>query len=275
MIAGLAAILTRRRLIVVHEMAGPYRQPRGRFTAFLANWLREVTCRYASCHVGVTEACLDSKGLPADASRAVIYNAVDRDLETETRETVSANRDVFTLLYVGRVIAAKGVFVLEAALEQFEVDSSELSVAVVGVGEDEQALRERVGRWRHVRVTFTGALRGEELARVYRNSRVIVFPSSTHPEGMGLVIAEAFAFGKPVVASDQPTIKEVLGDAGLTFRLGDPAGLYRQLQRLLADDELYAELSNRARQRAHEFSEAKYKANWQQLLHNLEGSEHA
>ncbi len=90
---------------------------------------------------------------------------------------------------------------------------------------------------------------------------------------MGLVIAEALTFGKPVVASDQPTIKEVVGDAGLTFHLGDSADLYLQIRRLLDDPELYTHLSSRAGQRAQEFSEGRYLASWQRLLSNLERSE--
>ncbi len=150
----------------------------------------------------------------------------------------------------------------------------QLTAAVVGGGEDESRLRARVNGWRHVQVRFLGPLPNEDLAGLYRSARMLVFPS-TVPEGMGLVVAEALAFGKPVVASDQPTIREVLGNAGLTFRLGDPDDLYVQLQRLLADQELYEELSNAARQRAHEFSETRYKASWQRLLSSLEGSERA
>ncbi len=270
--AGLAAILARKPLIVVHESFGTYRVARKRPEKVLDEWLRYRICQYARFHVGVTRACLNSKELPSDTNCTVIYNAVDGRLAARAHETTSGLQQKVTVLYVGRVLESKGVFVLASALQRFEREGEPLTVAVVGTGEDEGRLRAQVSEWRHVQVRFVGPLSNEDLAGLYRHARLLVFPSSS-AEGMGLVIAEALTFGKPVVASDQPTIKEVVGDAGLTFHLGDSADLYLQIRRLLDDPELYTHLSSRAGQRAQEFSEGRYLASWQRLLSNLERSE--
>ena len=75
--------------------------------------------------------------------------------------------------------------------------------------------------------------------RIYRAADVCVIPSRW--EGFGLVAVEAMASGVPVVASDLPGLREVVGDAALLFPPGDAEALARQIRRLLDSPELKAE----------------------------------
>jgi glycosyltransferase involved in cell wall biosynthesis len=59
-------------------------------------------------------------------------------------------------------------------------------------------------------VLLTGHVSDEELAALYTGARALVFPSDD--EGFGLPPVEALACGTPVVASDLPALREVLGD---------------------------------------------------------------
>jgi glycosyltransferase involved in cell wall biosynthesis len=59
-------------------------------------------------------------------------------------------------------------------------------------------------------VTLTGRVPDEDLAAIYTGARALVFPSDD--EGFGLPTVEALACGTPVVASDIPVLREVLGD---------------------------------------------------------------
>lgn len=72
-------------------------------------------------------------------------------------------------------------------------------------------------------------------------------------EGFGMPAAEAMACGTPVVASDIPALREVLGRAGIKVRL-DPAALARELVRVAAEPALRAELSARSLERAVDLS---------------------
>jgi phosphatidylinositol alpha-mannosyltransferase len=54
-------------------------------------------------------------------------------------------------------------------------------------------------------------------------------------ESFGIVLVEAMAAGVPVVASDIPGYRDVVGDAGMLVPPGDPAALARALDALLAD----------------------------------------
>jgi len=62
-------------------------------------------------------------------------------------------------------------------------------------------------------VVLTGYLATADLQRVVRGAELLAFPSRR--EGFGLPPLEALACGTPVVASDIPATREVLGDAAL------------------------------------------------------------
>jgi glycosyltransferase involved in cell wall biosynthesis len=59
-------------------------------------------------------------------------------------------------------------------------------------------------------VTLTGHVSDDELAAILTGARALVFPSDD--EGFGLPPVEALACGTPVVCTDIPALREVLGD---------------------------------------------------------------
>ncbi len=68
-------------------------------------------------------------------------------------------------------------------------------------------------------VTLTGRIPDDDLAALYTGARALVFPSED--EGFGLPTVEALACGTPVVASDAPAAREVLGDRATLVDRGD------------------------------------------------------
>jgi glycosyltransferase involved in cell wall biosynthesis len=72
-------------------------------------------------------------------------------------------------------------------------------------------------------VTLTGRVSDDELAAIYSGARALVFPSDD--EGFGLPTVEALACGTPVVATDLPVLREVLGDRATFVGAGDLEGL--------------------------------------------------
>jgi glycosyltransferase involved in cell wall biosynthesis len=88
----------------------------------------------------------------------------------------------------------------------------------------------------------------DEPASVYRALDVVVH-ASTEPEPFGLVVAEAMACGRAVVASDAGGVREIVEPAvtGLTHAPGDDAGLSAALVTLAADAALRRRLGAAAR----------------------------
>nr|WP_309918010.1 MULTISPECIES: glycosyltransferase [unclassified Caballeronia] len=79
---------------------------------------------------------------------------------------------------------------------------------------------------------------------------------SSRYEGMPMVLLEALALGKPVIASDCPTgPREILGDGrfGILFPVGAVDELAQALHRVLTDDALRASMQQRASERAEEY----------------------
>lgn len=101
-------------------------------------------------------------------------------------------------LYVGRVAVEKN---LRAFLE-LDIPGTKV---VVGDGPDLKTLKED-----YPGVSFRGSLFGEDLALMYANADVFVFPSRT--DTFGIVMLEAMASGLPVAAYKVPGPEDVVMD---------------------------------------------------------------
>ena len=148
------------------------------------------------------------------------------------------------LLVVGSIEARKNpTLVLEALALAPELPPVVFAGPVAGL--DLLAEADRLGVRERVRIE--GWVPDAELVRLYRRAAALVFPS--RHEGFGLPVIEAFATGTPVVASTDPAIREVAGDAALLIDPDDADGLVEALRRVLGDPELRETLRTRGRAR--------------------------
>lgn len=101
------------------------------------------------------------------------------------------------------------------------------------------------------RVEFRGKIPKVDLA--YAESDIVFCPSLR--ESFGRVAAEAMLNGIPVVASDIPPLRRLVGDeeAGLLFPPGDPQAAASQIRRLVEDPDLRSRLGQEGHNRAAEF----------------------
>lgn len=106
----------------------------------------------------------------------------------------------------------------------------------------------------HERVVSLGYVPRERLAALYRDALALVYPSLF--EGFGLPVVEAMATGTPIAASNVAAVAEVAGDAAILFDPEDVESLEASIERLVGSAELRAELIERGRARAEEFSPA-------------------
>ncbi len=91
-----------------------------------------------------------------------------------------------------------------------------------------------------------GFVSKDELVRLTQEAAALVFP--TRHEGFGLPVVEAMACGTPVVATPDPAVREVGGDA---VAYADPSAFAETLARVLQDPEPW---SRAGLERAREFS---------------------
>jgi glycosyltransferase involved in cell wall biosynthesis len=129
----------------------------------------------------------------------------------ETIRTGVGIDDETLFLNVGRLATKKRQVDLVAATRQLRDRGEAVHLVLVGAGSEEETIRERV-RAEGVgnAVTVTG--RVPEVDPYY--AAADVYAHAALYEGFGLTIAEAMAAGLPVVATDVPGARDVVGDVG-------------------------------------------------------------
>lgn len=157
----------------------------------------------------------------------------------------------FTIGYVGRFIAAKGLPDLLTAAAGLEAD---WRLELIGAGPLEGELRARAAALGIAdRLSFRSEVPSTDVPQVLAEFDCLVLPSVSTPswvEQFGRVLAEAMACEVPVVGSDSGEIPNVIGEAGLVFPEGDAAALRERLARLARDAGERRRLGRLGRERA-------------------------
>lgn len=99
------------------------------------------------------------------------------------------------------------------------------------------------------RVHFLG--NRNDVANVLKAADVIVM--SSRYEGLSLSSLEGLASGRPVVASDVPGLREIVGNAGILFPQGDAQALAKTILALEEHPKLRQQTIEKGLQRAHQY----------------------
>jgi glycosyltransferase involved in cell wall biosynthesis len=215
-------------LYVVNNLAYPYRTP-GRVLDFPID---RLVVRSVSVFVtGSVEAGARLRNvLRLDPSRRrVIPNAVvsrpPRASEEDTRRSLGVGPETRIALVVARLEARKGHRFVLQALAQLPTPLDDVVLVLAGDGPERVALEHLAEKLRIPdRVRFLGE--HSDPWSLYAVANVVVLPSIGH-EDFPIVVLEAMAAGRPVVASRVAGIPDQVVD-GVTGRLvapGDPTAL--------------------------------------------------
>jgi phosphatidyl-myo-inositol alpha-mannosyltransferase len=192
--------------------------------------LEKITARIA-----VSEYARNTLVQHLGGEPVVIPNGVyvDRFSDAVVREDWRG--DGPTIAFVGRIDEPrKGLPLLLTALTTISETHPGTRLLVVGGG-DVEAARRRMPR-QLGDVLFLGSTSDQEKASALRTADLYVAPN-TGGESFGIVLIEAMAAGTPVLASDIPAFRRVLGDGshGTSFRNGDVADLASKAVEILGD----------------------------------------
>ena len=155
-------------------------------------------------------------------------------------------------LFVGRLAPEKGIDTLLAAWQGLE---KRIPLKIVGDGPLAQSVAEAARS--SDQIEWLGKQPTDRVLDLMQDAHVLVVPSTWY-EGFPRVIAEAFAVGLPVIASDLGAMASLIthGRTGLHFRPGDPNDLATQVEWSFA----YLEDVSMMRRAARAEYEAKYTA---------------
>ena len=144
------------------------------------------------------------------------------------------------VLFVGRLVTKKGCAHLLHAMRRVQDVEPSARLVVVGDGPLRQSL-ERLANDLRLRCEFAGSQPGSVVLEWIRRASLLCIPSITAPdggsEGLGMVILEAQASGRPVVGFRSGGIPEAVKDGvtGLLAASGDEEELSRHILRYLQD----------------------------------------
>lgn len=235
------------------------------------DWIVRAHARMVDYHIAVSSAIRDNLlelGVPPERI-SVVFDGIDVERfggcgvgrERMLRElNLRADAKVFGIF--GRIVEWKGIreFVLAAAtVVEADPDAHALIVGDVSDGSDayyNDIVRLIADRGLDDRILLTG-YRAD--VAPWMDLMDVVVHASTEPEPFGMVLIEAMAVGKPVVATRDggPLDIVVDGATGLLVERKDPEALAEAILRLLADPRRAAAMgrAGKARVAAH-FSNA-------------------
>ena len=176
-----------------------------------------------------------SKALAAQlpwAAEAILPNPYDAET-FRIDPAISRTRDI---IFVGRLITAKGASVLIEALATLRRNGKPVTATIVGEGPERGPLERECGAAGLEKdVQFTGQVIGSRLALVLNQHRLMVVPSLGH-EAFGVVALEGIACGCAVIGSDSGGLPEAIGPCGTTFPTGNAESLAANIQNLLKSE---------------------------------------
>ena len=184
----------------------------------------------------------------------LIPNGIDFDRFSKgTSPIAEFNDGKLNILFVGRLEERKGVSYLLEAYEQVkrEYPNSRLIIAGPGNANDRHDYEQGITRKGIKDVIFVGYVPQDELPRYYHTADIFCSPA-TGRESFGIVLLEAMASGKPVIASQIAGYSQLVtsGEEGLLVPPKDEVALAKAIGSLLDNQSLRQEMGAKGKQKA-------------------------
>jgi glycosyltransferase involved in cell wall biosynthesis len=164
----------------------------------------------------------------------------------EDRPAKSSAGTPLHILYVGMLIAEKGVNDLIDAVALVHGANIEVRLTLVGKGETDRLEAMVESRGLDDVISFAGLVPNDRIIPTMAAADIVVVPSRhEYSEGMPLTIYEAYCSRTPLITSDHPMfVGNVIHEqSGLIFEAGNARTLADNILRLVREPELYARLS--------------------------------
>lgn len=168
------------------------------------------------------------------------------DLPEPSKNAAARSRK--QIVCVARLSSEKGHPGLLQAFAGLVRDGHDVELLLVGDGPEQEEIRAQCEKLALTdRVKMAGRLSEQDTLAAIAGSDILVLPSFM--EGLPVVLMEAMALGKPVVASRIAGVPELIddGQSGLLFHPADWDGLQKALDRTLSDETAAAERAGQAR----------------------------
>lgn len=197
-------IFRKKVIVSLHSIysfpkSGLYRE----FVKFLFNSSDSILCLSKKSYEEVVVL-----GVSKDKIKVFTYWIdLDRFKDVSTISKKSITKKTFSVLYVGRLVAEKGLRELLKALYLWDKN---IKLVIVGTGPLEEEILKASKDLKNLR--FAGKVNQEDLPGLYSSADLTIVPSVTE-EGFGRVIIESLACSTPVLASNRGAIEEAMDNS--------------------------------------------------------------
>ncbi len=219
-------------------------------------WLRR-RARKLHGKIAVSKPAMEfvCKHVPGDYD--IIPNGVDLDRFSPDVSPIDEFGDgKLNILFVGRLEKRKGLNYLLEAYKQVKREIPNSRLIVVGPGTRLRKKYEKQVKKNDLKdVVFAGYVSDDELPRYYKTADIYCAPA-TGGESFGIVLLEAMAVGKPIIASNIEGYANVVAHnvEGLLVPPKDGGKLAQALISLLSDKSLRQQMGDRGRVKAQDYS---------------------
>jgi phosphatidylinositol alpha-mannosyltransferase len=193
----------------------------------------------------------------------IVPNGVDLERFSPSVPPGIARDGIPTILSMGRLDPRKGIEHLIDALPLVARALGRVRLLVAGDGPRGRDLRAHAAAHARGLVEFLGSVKAADVPGLYAAADCLCAPAVRN-ESFGIVLLEAMASARPVVASDIAGYRQVVvpGETGLLAAPGDPGALARSLIDVLADPGRRRAMGDAGRQRARQYA-------WDQVTEQL------
>tara|TARA_B100000686_G_scaffold312642_1_gene357354 strand:+ start:1390 stop:2556 length:1167 start_codon:yes stop_codon:yes gene_type:complete len=185
----------------------------------------------------------------------IIPNGIDYDMFRSSRTPLAAFSDDKTnILFVGRMEKRKGLQYLVSAFSMLKWDRSNVRLIIVGPGTLDKESYHLIAEKNLHDIELIGEVSYEDLPNYYQSADIFCSPA-TGQESFGIVLLEAMASGKPIVASNIPGYASVITSEkeGLLVNPKDAGALAEALRNLTDNPNLRFKMGKEGLKTSHTY----------------------
>jgi len=262
---------TKLALLTIHDIRGIHQQDLW-LKRFFHNMILKNSLKHAD-HVITVSNYMKNETLNhfPNTKVTVIYNGINTcEFVEETELRVDSVINKFKLssefiLAVGHLEPRKNYHLLIKALKNLHSKGEFLHLLIIGNNSGEldsiTQMVESLGLSEYVKIL--NGITDQELKVIYKLAKLFVFPSSY--EGFGIPILEAMGSDCPLVVSDIPVFREIIGNKGVYFDYSDFESIANTIKDILASNNRRMDLIEYGTKRVKDFEFIEISKNLQKL----------
>lgn len=230
--------------ILLHLHGGHFlMQPPSRSSIFY--WMIKALLKSATQRVVLSELERRQVERTYNTPCHIMPNAV----EINSASSVKDFSGKLSFLFMGRIVKAKGIFLITECLAAMGKRLQDFEFKVYGSGPDLEEFLSRLSAIEGLNYTYCGIAKGQQKVQAFAESHIFLLPS-LYGEGLPIAMLESMNHGCVPLVSDDASISTVVRDSqnGFVVKKGSLSQLGEKIDHLLSNrDKLYT-LSKNAKQ---------------------------